>query len=168
MLNITGMTFGGANSADFSQYEYAAHFGRRRGCMRDRYVTFTPSATGSRAASITIGDNASDSPQTIARAALAPCPAWFSEAQRLTFGKLAGGIYFGGAVGDVDQQRRSSVNITAPPRQLEERAAETSPRPARLRELPIVPACMRDQCDLHDPASWYSGGFHHNWRQRHR
>jgi hypothetical protein len=64
-LSITGITFSGANSNDFSQSNNCgASVAADANCTIS--VTFTPSASGIRSASLSIADNASGSPQTVA------------------------------------------------------------------------------------------------------
>lgn len=64
-LNITSLTITGANSGDFSE---TTTCGARvaAGATCTISVVFTPSATGSRSASVSITDNALGSPQTVA------------------------------------------------------------------------------------------------------
>jgi hypothetical protein len=63
-LSITSITIGGTNSGDFAQTNTCgSSVSAGANCMIS--VTFTPSATGSRSASLAITDNASGSPQTV-------------------------------------------------------------------------------------------------------
>jgi subtilase family serine protease len=64
-LAITSLTFSGANSGDYSQTN---NCGTRvsPGSSCSVYVMFTPSAGGSRSATLTINDNAAQNPQTVA------------------------------------------------------------------------------------------------------
>src|SRR5712671_2883040 len=64
-LNFSGISFTGTNSGDFSQTNTCgASIGNGSTCTID--VTFTPSASGSRLATLTVQDNGSNSPQTLA------------------------------------------------------------------------------------------------------
>jgi hypothetical protein len=64
-LNITSITITGANSGDFSETNTCgASVAAATNCTIS--VTFKPSATGNRAASVTITDDAAGSPQTVA------------------------------------------------------------------------------------------------------
>ena len=63
-LNITSIALTGANSSDFAQTNNCgASVAAGANCTIS--VTFMPSASGSRTASVTITDNASGSPQTV-------------------------------------------------------------------------------------------------------
>jgi Cep192 domain 4/Beta-propeller repeat len=63
-LDITGITITGADSADFSQTNNCGtSVAANSSCLIT--VTFDPTATGSRTASVSIADNASGSPQTV-------------------------------------------------------------------------------------------------------
>jgi len=64
VLNITSITVGGTNSGDFSETNTCGAAVALSGSCAIN-VTFTPSATGSRAAVMQIVDNAQDSPQSI-------------------------------------------------------------------------------------------------------
>jgi hypothetical protein len=73
-LSITSIALAGANSGDFAQTNNCGS-SVLAGANCTIMVTFTPTATGSRSASLTITDNASGSPQTISltgTAALVP------------------------------------------------------------------------------------------------
>jgi len=63
-LSISGIAIGGANSGDFAQTNTCSS-SVVAGANCTINVTFTPSAAGSRSASVTITDNASGSPQTV-------------------------------------------------------------------------------------------------------
>jgi len=63
-LSISSIAIGGTNSGDFAQTKNCgSSVGVGANCTIS--VTFAPSATGSRSASLTITDNASGSPQTV-------------------------------------------------------------------------------------------------------
>jgi hypothetical protein len=63
-LSISSITLGGVNAGDFGQTNNCgASVASGANCAIN--VTFTPTATGSRSASLTIADNASGSPQSV-------------------------------------------------------------------------------------------------------
>jgi hypothetical protein len=63
-LSISSITLGGVNAGDFAQTNNCgASVAPAANCAIN--VTFTPTVTGSRSASLTIADNASGSPQSI-------------------------------------------------------------------------------------------------------
>ena len=64
-LTISSVTITGTNSGDFSQTTNCSTVAAGSGSCTIQ-VTFTPSATGSRSASISVSDNASGSPHTVA------------------------------------------------------------------------------------------------------
>src|SRR5208283_4788310 len=64
LLSISSIALGGANSTDFAQTNNCGS-GVAAGANCGINVTFTPTAPGSRCASISINDNASGSPQAI-------------------------------------------------------------------------------------------------------
>src|SRR5262249_15854590 len=73
-LTISNIALTGTNSADFAQTNNCpASLAVNASCTIN--VTFTPSATGSRTAAVTLTDNAANSPQTIALTATAVTPA---------------------------------------------------------------------------------------------
>src|SRR5207245_4269414 len=63
-LAITSLVITGTNSGDFAQSNTCGT-SVAAGTTCTISVTFTPAGTGSRAAGVTITDNAGDSPQTI-------------------------------------------------------------------------------------------------------
>jgi hypothetical protein len=63
-LSISNIAIGGTNSGDFAQTNNCGS-SVAAGANCTISVTFTPAAVGSRSASLTITDNASDSPQTV-------------------------------------------------------------------------------------------------------
>jgi Cep192 domain 4/HYDIN/CFA65/VesB-like, Ig-like domain/Abnormal spindle-like microcephaly-assoc'd, ASPM-SPD-2-Hydin len=64
-LTISGVSITGTNAGDFSQTNNCSTVAAGSGSCTIQ-VTFTPSATGSRSASISVSDNASGSPHTVA------------------------------------------------------------------------------------------------------
>jgi Abnormal spindle-like microcephaly-assoc'd, ASPM-SPD-2-Hydin len=73
-LNITSITIGGTNSSDFAETNTCGtSVAAKANCMIS--VTFTPTASGTRSASIAITDNAPGSPQTIGLSGTGVVPA---------------------------------------------------------------------------------------------
>jgi Abnormal spindle-like microcephaly-assoc'd, ASPM-SPD-2-Hydin len=63
-LSLTAMSVGGTNSSDFQQTNNCgSNVGAGKNCTIG--VTFTPTATGSRSAALSIADNATGSPQLV-------------------------------------------------------------------------------------------------------
>jgi hypothetical protein len=63
-LSITGISLGGTNSGDFAHtHDCGASLAATASCTLS--VTFTPTASGARSATLTITDNASGSPHTV-------------------------------------------------------------------------------------------------------
>jgi hypothetical protein len=65
VLVINGISFAGANPGDFSETD-TCHGNIRAGASCSIQVTFKPMAAGARSASLTVADNGSNSPQTVA------------------------------------------------------------------------------------------------------
>jgi FG-GAP-like repeat/Abnormal spindle-like microcephaly-assoc'd, ASPM-SPD-2-Hydin/Cep192 domain 4/HYDIN/CFA65/VesB-like, Ig-like domain len=65
LMTISGVSIGGANPGDFGETNTCGT-SLDAGADCSISVTFTPSAAGARAATLTIADNAADSPQTVA------------------------------------------------------------------------------------------------------
>jgi hypothetical protein len=64
-VNITGITITGTNPTDFAQTNTCGtSVPPKASCMIS--VTFTPTASGARSASVSVADNAGESPQTVA------------------------------------------------------------------------------------------------------
>lgn len=83
VLNIATVAISGANSSDFLlAHTCGSSLAVGAGCAIR--VTFTPTATGTRTASVTIADDAVNSPQTISLAGFAPVV--FLSASSLNFG----------------------------------------------------------------------------------
>jgi hypothetical protein len=85
-LNITSITITGTNASDFAQTNNCpATLAANTSCTIS--VIFTPGATGTRTASVTLTDNAPSSPQTIALSGtgVAPAPAVTLNPTSLTF-----------------------------------------------------------------------------------
>jgi hypothetical protein len=73
-LSITGISVGGASSGDFQQTNSCGS-GIAAGGNCSIGVTFTPTATGSRSATLSIGDNTAGSPQLVSLAGTGAPPA---------------------------------------------------------------------------------------------
>jgi trimeric autotransporter adhesin len=74
VLNITGITITGANASDYGQTNTCGtSVAAGKNCTIN--VTFTPAANGSRTASVSIADNASNSPQTVSLTGSGDTPA---------------------------------------------------------------------------------------------
>lgn len=75
-MSISGITIGGANAADFSQTNSCPSGSATLavGASCTIAVTVTPAATGSRAASLSIAGNATNSPSTVALSASGTLP----------------------------------------------------------------------------------------------
>lgn len=84
-LIVSGVKLSGVNRADFSQTNNCrTSLVPQASCTIN--VTFTPSAAGSRAASLMVTDNAADSPQSVSLAGTGIAPAVQLSAGSLSFG----------------------------------------------------------------------------------
>ena len=89
-LSVSSVTIGGANAGDFAQTNGCGSVAAAASCGIN--VAFTPSATGTRTASLAVADNASGSPQTVSldgTGVLAPIVTL--SPQSLTFGTVNAG-----------------------------------------------------------------------------
>ena len=94
-LSITGIAITGTNSADFAQTNTCGgSVGAGRSCVIS--VTFTPTATGTRTASISVTDNASSSPQAISLTGTGQAPGGVISIVTYTVGSNPQGIAFDG------------------------------------------------------------------------
>src|SRR5712692_11904826 len=86
-LNFTGagITITGANSGDFSQTNTCGA-SVAAGAMCNINVVFTPTATGSRSASLSINDDATGSPQSVPLTGTGVAPAVTLSATNVSFG----------------------------------------------------------------------------------
>ncbi|MGA7906126.1 MAG: choice-of-anchor D domain-containing protein [Candidatus Sulfotelmatobacter sp.] len=85
-VNFSAIAVTGTNSSDFAQSNNCQpSLPGLQGCTVN--VTFTPSATGSRSASLTLTDDASNSPQTVGLSGLGVAPVTLS-ATSLNFGAV--------------------------------------------------------------------------------
>ncbi len=89
-LALTGIAVGGGNSGDFSQTNNCPS-SLAAGSTCTIAVTFTPTATGSRNATVSVTDNASGSPQSVSLSGTATQPAVSLSSTSLTFGNQAVG-----------------------------------------------------------------------------
>jgi hypothetical protein len=95
-LDISNMSISGTNSGDFAQTSNCGNsLVAQNGCIIT--VTFTPSASGTRSASLTITDNASGSPQSVSLTGTGVTPAVAFSPSSLSFGQ-------------------EDLNVTTPPR----------------------------------------------------
>ncbi len=84
-LTITSLGLTGTNASDFSQSNNCgSSVGAGGNCTIS--VMFTPSASGSRAASLSIADNASNSPQTVSLSGTGTAPVASFSSASLAFG----------------------------------------------------------------------------------
>ena len=90
-LSITGISVGGANSADFRQTNSCGS-SVVAGANCSIGVTFTPTATGSRLATLSIGDNATGSPQLVSLAGTGVPPATPAGAYTITITATNGAL----------------------------------------------------------------------------
>ena len=84
-LNIAGFTVTGPNAADFVLPNTCGS-SVAPGAKCTASMTFTPSATGSRTASLVITDNVAGSPQTVSLSGMGIAPAFTPSAASLNFG----------------------------------------------------------------------------------
>ncbi len=82
-LNVTNLTFTGANYSDFSGTTTCIGAALPAGSICTISLTFKPTASGTRTAQVSISDNAPDSPQLIALAGTGPSSVTFQN-QRAT------------------------------------------------------------------------------------
>ena len=88
-LSITGVTITGTNAGDYSETNTcAATLAASANCAIS--VTFKPTATGTRTASVSIADNASGSPQTVAISGTATTPDFALNASPASLSVTAG------------------------------------------------------------------------------
>jgi hypothetical protein len=88
-LNLTGITITGTNAGDYSETNTCgATLAANANCAIS--VTFRPTATGTRTASVSITDNASGSPQTVALSGTAVAPDFSLSASPATISVTAG------------------------------------------------------------------------------
>ena len=85
-LDISNMGVGGANSGDFAQTSNCGN-SLEAGNSCTISVTFTPSASGTRAASLAVTDNAGNSPQSVSLTGTAVTPAVALFPSSLSFGQ---------------------------------------------------------------------------------
>ena len=88
-LTVTGVAISGTNAADFSQSNTCTSVAAGSTCTI--HVTFKPSASGTRTATLKVTDNAANSPQTISLTGTAVTPAASLSPSKLTFSSQAVG-----------------------------------------------------------------------------
>ena len=86
-LTINAITISGANAGDFALSGPALPITLSPGLQTTINVTFTPSGTGDRAASLNITDNAGSSPQSLSLAGTGTAPTMGINPAALAFGK---------------------------------------------------------------------------------
>ena len=84
-LSITSIVVGGANAGDFGQTN-TCPTSLAAGASCSISAVFAPTATGARAASIQVSDNAADSPESVSLAGTGTAPAVSLSPASLTFG----------------------------------------------------------------------------------
>lgn len=114
-LTISSLSLTGANAADFSQKNNcpagpAATLAAGLSCTID--VTFDPAATGSRAASLTISDDAAPSPQSVALSGTGTAPAVQFSALSVQFGATLVGTSAGSTPVQVSNSGNAPLLIT--------------------------------------------------------
>ena len=90
-LSITGISVGGTNPSDFQQTNSCGS-GVVPGGNCSIGVTFTPSATGSRSATLSIGDNSTGSPQFVSLAGTGVPPATAAGTYTITMTATSGAL----------------------------------------------------------------------------
>jgi hypothetical protein len=112
-LAISGISFTGTNSGDFSQTNNCGGT-LAPGANCSINVTFTPSAAGNRAASISIGDNAFGSPQSanVSGAGVATAPSASLSPTSLTFSGLPPGATSAAQQVTLTNSGNASLNIS--------------------------------------------------------
>lgn len=108
-LTISSLSFTGANTSDFFQKNdcpagAAATLAPGLSCTID--VTFAPTGTGSRAASLTVSDDAASSPQSVALSGTGTAPAVQFSALAVQFGATVVGT----SAGNIPEQVSNSGN----------------------------------------------------------
>lgn len=89
-LTLSGISITGTNSGDFAQTNNCgASLAAGISCTLN--VTFTPTASGARQASVSVSDNAAGSPQTVSLTGTGTAPVVSFSASNLTFGNQAVG-----------------------------------------------------------------------------
>jgi hypothetical protein len=86
-LSITGLALAGANSSDFAQSNNCGS-SVAAGSSCTISVTFTPAASGSFTGAVSVGDNASGSPQTVTLSGTGASPGVSLSPSSLSFGSL--------------------------------------------------------------------------------
>ncbi|MGD1100881.1 MAG: choice-of-anchor D domain-containing protein, partial [Terriglobia bacterium] len=112
-LSISTVTIGGANASDFATNAdtcTGATLTPNGSCTVS--VTFTPSAVGSRSASITITDNASNSPQTVGLTGTGTDPVAGVSPPSLTFGNQNLGTTSGSQPVTLSNTGNAALTIT--------------------------------------------------------
>lgn len=111
-LNITSITVTGTNSSDFGQTNTCgSSVAAGMSCAIN--VTFTPAATGSRTASVSITDNAGGSPQSVSLTGTGAVPAVAFSATTLGFGSVAVGTSSGAQILTMTNTGNGTLTISS-------------------------------------------------------
>ncbi len=111
-LNITSLTITGTNAGDFAQTNTCGSSVAAGGkCTIS--VTFTPSGSGSRAASVSITDNASGSPQTVGLSGTGTAPVDGLSPSSLSFGNQSVGATSTAQTATLSNTGNGALNITS-------------------------------------------------------
>ena len=109
-LTISSMGVFGANSGDFAQTSNCGGVvGAGSNCTIS--VTFTPSASGARTASLTVADNASGSPQSVSLTGTGMAPTVTLSPSSLSFGQQNTGTTSAAQTVTLSNSGTASVNI---------------------------------------------------------
>jgi hypothetical protein len=112
-LSISSIALSGTNSGDFAQTNNC-HTSVGAGANCTINVTFTPSATGSRSASLTITDNATGSPQTLSLTGTGvSAPAVSLSPQGLNFGQENMGLTTAPQTVTLSNTGKASLSISS-------------------------------------------------------
>ena len=110
-LNITGISIAGTNAADFVQTNNCPS-SLASGANCSINVTFTPGASGTRSASVSITDDASSSPQSIALAGSGQAPAVTLTPTSLSYGSQLVGTTSGSQTSTLRNSGTAPLTIT--------------------------------------------------------
>ena len=110
-LNVSSVAIGGANAGDFALVNSCSGAILPAGYGCNSTVTFTPTAAGSRSASLSITDNASDSPQSLALTGTGANPVISLSPSSINFGGVAVGSSSKAQTVTLLNTGKSTVNI---------------------------------------------------------
>ena len=110
-LSITGLALAGANPSDFAQSNNCgASVAAGGNCTIS--VTFTPAASGSFTASVSVADNASGSPQTVALSGTGASPGVSLSPSSLSFGNEPVGVVSSSQTITLSNTGNAALSIT--------------------------------------------------------